>query len=49
VASIVRNHAGEINLTSTQGKGTTVTVRWPAFAGVNVNVNVNKASEVESV
>jgi two-component system, NtrC family, sensor histidine kinase HydH len=55
VASIVRNHAGEINLTSTQGKGTTVTVHWPAFAGdgtgadVNVNVNVNKASEVDSV
>jgi signal transduction histidine kinase len=32
VASIVRNHAGEINLVSAQGKGTTVTVTWPALA-----------------
>jgi signal transduction histidine kinase len=31
VASIVRNHAGEINLSSTPGKGTTVTVSWPAL------------------
>jgi signal transduction histidine kinase len=28
-AGIVRNHGGQINLTSTEGKGTTVTVRWP--------------------
>jgi signal transduction histidine kinase len=28
-AGIVRNHGGQINLTSTAGKGTTVTVRWP--------------------
>jgi signal transduction histidine kinase len=32
VASIVRNHGGEINLSSAQGKGTTVTVLWPAVA-----------------
>jgi signal transduction histidine kinase len=31
-ASIVRNHAGEINLASTHGKGTTVTVLWPVLA-----------------
>jgi len=30
VASIVRNHAGEISLDSAPGKGTTATVRWPA-------------------
>jgi len=30
VASIVRNHGGEISLDSAAGKGTTVTVRWPA-------------------
>ena len=29
-ASIVRNHGGEINLSSAPGKGTTVTVTWPA-------------------
>ena len=29
VASIVRNHGGEISLDSAAGKGTTVTVRWP--------------------
>jgi two-component system, NtrC family, sensor histidine kinase HydH len=29
VAGIVRNHAGQINLTSAPGKGTTVTVVWP--------------------
>jgi signal transduction histidine kinase len=28
-SSIVRNHGGEISLTSGPGKGTTVTVRWP--------------------
>lgn len=28
-ASIVRNHAGEINLSSAPGKGTVVTVVWP--------------------
>jgi len=32
-ASIVRNHAGEINLTSAPGKGTTLTVLWPAISG----------------
>jgi signal transduction histidine kinase len=31
-AGIVRNHGGEINLTSTLGKGTTVAVLWPAAA-----------------
>lgn len=34
VASIVRNHAGEISLDSAAGKGTTVTVRWPAHGEV---------------
>ncbi|HEX4510992.1 MAG TPA: ATP-binding protein [Burkholderiaceae bacterium] len=34
VASIVRNHAGEISLDSNAGKGTTVTVRWPAHREV---------------
>jgi two-component system sensor histidine kinase HydH len=34
VASIVRNHAGEISLDSATGKGTTVTVRWPAHREV---------------
>lgn len=29
-ASVVRNHGGEIDLVSTHGKGTTVSVRWPA-------------------
>jgi signal transduction histidine kinase len=28
-ASIVRNHGGEIDLTSSAGKGTTVRLRWP--------------------
>ena len=28
-ASIVRNHGGQINLSSTPGKGTTATVLWP--------------------
>ena len=32
VASIVRNHGGEINLGSEPGKGTTVSVRWPTDA-----------------
>ena len=31
-ASIVRNHAGEISLASVPGRGTTVSVRWPAHA-----------------
>jgi len=31
-SSIVRNHGGEIDLASTHGKGTTVTVSWPAIA-----------------
>jgi signal transduction histidine kinase len=31
-ASIVRNHGGDINLASSPGKGTTVTVIWPAAA-----------------
>jgi two-component system, NtrC family, sensor histidine kinase HydH len=32
-SSIVRNHGGEIDLASTHGKGTTVTVSWPAIHG----------------
>jgi signal transduction histidine kinase len=31
-AGIVHNHAGQINLASTPGRGTTVTVIWPAAA-----------------
>ena len=31
-AGIVRNHAGQINLSSTPGEGTTVTVLWPTIA-----------------
>jgi signal transduction histidine kinase len=31
VASIVRNHSGEINLSSVERAGTTVTVLWPAM------------------
>jgi two-component system sensor histidine kinase HydH len=30
VASIVRNHYGDVSLTSQEGQGTTVTVFWPA-------------------
>ena len=30
VASIVRNHNGEINVASVLGKGTTITMTWPA-------------------
>ena len=30
VSSIVRNHYGEVSLTSQEGQGTTVTVFWPA-------------------
>jgi two-component system sensor histidine kinase HydH len=30
VASIVRNHYGEVSLTSQEGQGTTVTLFWPA-------------------
>jgi signal transduction histidine kinase len=30
VASIVQNHGGEINLASSVGVGTTVTVDWPS-------------------
>jgi signal transduction histidine kinase len=33
-ASIVRNHGGEIHLASVHGKGTTVTVLWPAVRPV---------------
>jgi two-component system sensor histidine kinase HydH len=32
-ASIVRNHQGQISITSTEGKGTTATVLWPADRG----------------
>jgi signal transduction histidine kinase len=32
-ASIVRNHGGQINLSSTPGKGTIATVLWPAATG----------------
>lgn len=32
-ASIVRNHGGEISLTSALGEGTTVTIVWPASQG----------------
>jgi signal transduction histidine kinase len=31
-AGIVRNHAGQINLASTPGEGTTITVLWPTVA-----------------
>jgi hypothetical protein len=31
-ASIVRNHAGEINLVSAPERGTTVSLVWPVFA-----------------
>jgi signal transduction histidine kinase len=30
-AGIVRNHGGDIALTSTSGQGTTITIRWPIF------------------
>jgi signal transduction histidine kinase len=32
-SGIVRNHGGQLNLSSRPGEGTTVTVRWPAVAG----------------
>jgi signal transduction histidine kinase len=35
VSSIVRNHGGEIVLHSAHGKGTTVTMTWPAAASVD--------------
>jgi two-component system, NtrC family, sensor histidine kinase HydH len=34
VSSIVRNHGGEIVLTSAPGKGTTVTITWPSAAHI---------------
>jgi signal transduction histidine kinase len=41
-ASIVRNHGGDINLSSTPGQGTTVTVMWPvAVAGVAAAVRIH--------
>jgi len=33
-ASIVRNHLGQISITSNEGQGTTVTILWPADKGV---------------
>jgi signal transduction histidine kinase len=39
-AGIVRNHGGQINLTSTAGKGTTVTVRWPVARAKKVDVEL---------
>src|SRR4029079_11690812 len=35
-ASIVRNHGGQINLSSTPGKGTIATVLWPVATGAAV-------------
>jgi signal transduction histidine kinase len=35
-SSIVRNHGGEIALTSTHGKGTTVTMSWPSDTQMQV-------------
>jgi len=33
VEGVVRNHGGQINLTSTEGEGTIVSVRWPTVTG----------------
>jgi signal transduction histidine kinase len=33
VASIVRNHMGQISITSAERQGTTVSILWPAFRG----------------
>jgi signal transduction histidine kinase len=33
VASIVRNHMGQIAITSAEGQGTTVSILWPVFRG----------------
>jgi signal transduction histidine kinase len=33
VASIVRNHMGQIGITSAEKQGTTVSILWPAFRG----------------
>ncbi len=39
-ASIVRNHGGQINLSSTPGKGTIATVLWPAATDAAVAAGV---------
>ena len=33
-ARIVESHAGELQVDSTEGEGTTVTLRWPAADAV---------------
>jgi len=46
-ASIVRNHGGQINLSSTPGKGTIATVLWPAAAtGATAAVDAASAGRV---
>ena len=42
-ASIVRNHGGQINLDSTPGKGTTVTVIWPAASAATAASEIRTA------
>jgi signal transduction histidine kinase len=39
VASIVRNHGGQISLASTPGEGTTVTILWPTARQVEAAVH----------